>query len=62
MVTGYWSVDTLFRQVSIDHYMDVQLSKGRYKPSWSTLAPLSYARLHRAYAPTGHNHQQKINL
>ena len=29
MVTWYWSVDTLFWQVSIDHNMDVQYQRNK---------------------------------
>ena len=32
MVTCYWSADTLFRQVSVDHNMDVQYQKVHSKP------------------------------
>ena len=38
MVMGYWSVETKFWQVSIDHNMDVQYQ--RTKTKWCMSAPL----------------------
>ena len=76
MVTWYWSADTLFWQVSVDHNINVQYqkevhSKQRLHVSLLTCY-LEYGRhvarlrrRRRAYAPTSntasHDNHQKIN-
>ena len=44
MVTWYWSADTLFWQVSVDHNMDVQYQRPRLHVSLSTkLVPRAFS-------------------
>ena len=71
MATWYWSVDTLFWQVSIDHNMGVQYQRSKaaclstyYLEYGRHLARLRHRR-HCAYAPTSntasHDNHKKIH-
>ena len=67
MATWYWSADTLFWQVSIDHSMDVQgcISLSTYLEYGRLVGQLRRRRRRRECAPTnktaGHDNHEKIH-